>query len=93
MVVIEQDPHARFERAIFNLLRSFNFIDLNIGLLISCVPEHRRNQDIYKILSNMTFNQKMGWFKSLLKIRSVMPASGRKGGVRIRRVVIAGSRS
>ena len=67
MVIIEQDPNARFEKAIFNLIRSFNFIDLNVGLLISTIPRQSSHKEIYKKLSNKSFDQKMQWFKSLLE--------------------------
>jgi hypothetical protein len=67
MVMIEQDPNARFEKAIFNLLRSFNYIDLNVGLLIASIPGQIPRQEIIKKLSNKSFDKKMKWFKSLLK--------------------------
>ena len=80
MVTIEQDPNARFEKAIFNLLRSFNYIDLNIGLLISSSPELRSTrQDVYKKLSKKSFDQKMRWFKSLLKKGQLNLHLGEKG--------------
>ena len=79
MVVIEQDPNARFEKAIFNLLRSFNFIDLNIGLLISSIPENGGSQVTYKKLSNQSFDQKMRWFKSLLEEGQLRHHLGEKG--------------
>jgi hypothetical protein len=66
MVMIEQDPNARFEKAIFNLLRSFNYIDLNVGLLIAGILRQMPRHEILKKLSNRTFNDKMKWFDSLL---------------------------
>jgi hypothetical protein len=66
MVLIDEDPNARFEKAMFNLLRSFNFIDLNLGLSISLLAEPRSPRDTYKRLSNMSFDQRMKWFKKLL---------------------------
>ena len=79
MVVIEQDPNARFEKAIFNLLRSFNFIDLNVGLLISAIPGQSSHQEIYKKLSTKSFDQKMKWFKSLLEDGQLHTHLGEKG--------------
>ena len=66
MAIIEQDPNARFEKAVFNLLRSFNFIDLNLGLSISFLAEPQSPQNTYKKLSNMSFDQRMKWFEKLL---------------------------
>jgi hypothetical protein len=66
MVLIDEDPNARFEKAMFNLLRSFNFIDLNLGLSIPLLAEPRSPRDTYKRLSNMSFDQRMKWFKKLL---------------------------
>ena len=66
MVVIEQDPNARFEKAMFNLLRSFNFIDHNLGLSISFLAEPRSPQNTYNKLSNMSFDQRTKWFEKLL---------------------------
>jgi len=71
MVAISQDPNARFEKAIFNLLRSFNYIDINVGLLISFISEKKSTQEIYKKLSKKTFEQKLRWFKSLLSDSNV----------------------
>lgn len=79
MVIIEQDPNSRFEKAIFNLLRSFNYIDLNVGLLIASTPGEMPHQDIIKKLSNKSFDQKMKWFKSLLKEGPLHLYIGKKG--------------
>jgi hypothetical protein len=78
MAIMEHDPNARFEKAIFNLLRSFNYIDLNIGLLISSIHAGSR-QEIYKKLSKKSFDQKMKWFKSLLKDDLLTNHLGKKG--------------
>jgi len=67
MVIIEGDPNARFEKAIFNLLRSFNFIDLNVGLLISYISRNDGIDVAYKKLSKMTFDKKMKCLNSLLE--------------------------
>jgi len=66
MVIIEQDPNARFEKAMFNLLRSFNYIDHNLGLSISFLAEPRSPRNTYKKLSNISFDQRMKWFDKLL---------------------------
>jgi hypothetical protein len=79
MVMIEQDPNARFEKAIFNLLRSFNYIDLNVGLLIASIPGQIPRQEIIKKLSNKSFDKKMKWFKSLLKEGPLHLHIGKKG--------------
>lgn len=79
MVDIEQEPNARFEKAIFNLLRSFNYIDLNVGLLISSIPENGGSLVTYKKLSNQSFDQKMRWFKSLLEEGQLHHHLGEKG--------------
>lgn len=71
MVIIEQDPNARFEKAMFNLLRSFNFIDHNLGLYISFLAEPQSPQDTYKKLSNISFDQRMKWFEKLLTEREL----------------------
>jgi hypothetical protein len=79
MVIIEQDPNSRFEKAIFNLLRSFNYIDLNVGLLIASIPGEMPRQEIIEKLSNKSFDQKMKWFKSLLKEGPLHLHIGKKG--------------
>ena len=79
MVFIEEDPNARFEKAIVNLLRSFNFIDLNVGLLISSIPENGGSQAAYKKLSKMTFDKKMKCFNSLLEKGELHEHLGEKG--------------
>ena len=79
MVVIEQDPNARFEKAIFNLLRSFNFIDINVGLLIARIAGQNSRQEVIKKLSNKPFDKKMTWFKSLLKEEPLNLHIGEKG--------------
>ena len=80
MILIEQDPNARFEKAIFNLLRNFNFIELNVGLLIASIPEQLLDrQDILKKLSNKSFDKKMKWFSSLLKEEILHVHIGEKG--------------
>ena len=66
MVNIEQDPNARFEKAMFNLLRSFNFIDHNLGLFISILATPQSRQNAYNKLSNISFDQRMKWFEKLL---------------------------
>lgn len=71
MVIIEQDPNARFEKAMFNLLRSFNFIDHNLGLSISFLAEPHSPQNTYKKLSNISFDQRMKWFKKLLTVSEI----------------------
>jgi hypothetical protein len=79
MVMIEQDPNARFEKAIFNLLRGFNYIDLNVGLLIASTPGQIPRQEIFKKLSNTSFDKKMKWFKFLLKEGPLYLHIGEKG--------------
>lgn len=79
MVMIEQDPNARFEKAIFNLLRSFNYIDYNVGLLIAYIPQEMSRQEIFKKLSTKTFNDKMKWFDSLLNEGPLQVHIGEKG--------------
>jgi len=79
MVFVEEDPNARFEKAIFNLLRSFNFIDLNVGLLISSIPENIGSQAAYKKLSKLTFDKKMKWFNLLLEEGELHKHLGEKG--------------
>jgi len=79
MVIIEQDPNARFEKAIFNLLRSFNFIDLNVGLLISYISRNDGIDVAYKRLSKMTFDKKMKCFNSLLEKGVLNEHLGEKG--------------
>jgi hypothetical protein len=71
MVLIEEDLNARFEKAIFNLLLSFNYIDVNVGLLISHAPPMGHYEERYKKLAKMSFDQRMRWFKSLLKTDEV----------------------
>ncbi|AMK78012.1 MULTISPECIES: hypothetical protein [Methylomonas] len=77
--MIEQDPNARFEKAIFKLLRSFNYIDLNIGLLIASIPGPLPRDEIVKKLSSKSFDKKMKWFKSLLKEDPLHLYIGKKG--------------
>ena len=72
MALIEEDPNARFEKAMFNLLRSFNFIDLNLGLSISFLAEPRSPQSTYNKLSNISFDQRMKWFKKLITVNEVV---------------------
>ncbi len=79
MVIIEQDQNARFEKAMFNLLRNFNLIDDNIGLLISSILGNSDIQETYKKLSKKTFNQKMTWFYSLLEVGELHDYLGEKG--------------
>lgn len=64
--MIELDPNARFEKAMFNLLRSFNFIDHNLGLCISFLAGPQSPQNTYNKLSNISFDQRMKWFEKLL---------------------------
>jgi len=66
MAIIEQDPNARFEKAMFNLLRSFNFIDHNLGMCISFLAKHLSPENADNKLSNMSFNQRMKWFEKLM---------------------------
>ena len=72
MALIEEDPNARFEKAMFNLLRSFNYIDHNLGLSISFLAEPGSPQSTYKKLSNISFDQRMKWFKKLITANEVV---------------------
>jgi len=72
MALIEEDPNARFEKAMFNLLRSFNYIDHNLGLSISFLAEPRSPKSTYNKLSNISFDQRMKWFKKLITANEVV---------------------
>jgi len=79
MSTIEQDPNAIFEKAMFNLLRSFNYIDLNVGLLIATTPGQGSSEDLYKKLSKKSFDQKMKWFNLLLNESALSEHIGEQG--------------
>jgi hypothetical protein len=79
LMLIEEDLTNRFERAMFNLLRSFNFIDLNVGLLIATTPQLETQAELYKKLSRKSFDQKMKWFSRLLEESALSQHIGKKG--------------
>ncbi len=79
MTTIEQDPNARFQKAMFNLLQSFNYIDLNVGLLIAATPGQGSTEDLYKKLSQKSFDQKMKWFSLLLNESALSEHIGEQG--------------
>lgn len=77
--MIEQDLNNRFEKAMFNILRCFNFIDHNVGLLIASTPSIQSRSEILERLSKITFNQRLSWLKSLLKDSALAKHVGDKG--------------
>ena len=79
MTTIEQDPNARFEKAMFNLLRSFNLIDHNVGSLIATIPGQGSTEDLYKKLSRKSFDQKMKWLSLLLDESALSEYIGEQG--------------
>ena len=66
MNFLENDPNARFEKSMFDLLRNFNFIDLNLGLCISFLASNNDPQSTYKKLASISFDQRMKWFEKLI---------------------------
>jgi hypothetical protein len=79
MTFVEENSNARFEKAIFNLLRNFNFIDVDVGLLISTIAVPPFSPEIYKKLSRKTFDQRMKWFRKLLKSPEMRQRLGDNG--------------
>jgi hypothetical protein len=66
MNFLESDLNSRFEKAMFDLLRNFNFIDLNLGLCISFLASRNDPQSTYKKLASISFDQRMKWFEKSL---------------------------
>ncbi len=63
------DPNARFEKALVSLIRSFNYLDTNIGLCISHLSHPSNPSGAYPALAKMTPEKRVERLKMLLETK------------------------
>ncbi len=71
MIEIALDPNARFEKALVRLIRSFNYLDTNVGLCISHLENPSDPVKSYPSLANMTAEQRINRLKRLFESHDI----------------------
>jgi len=61
------DPNARFEKALVRLIRSFNYLDTNVGLCISHLSHPSNPTAAYPVLAKMTPEKRTERLQKLLE--------------------------